>query len=426
MTAVAIVVFAVLFGTGMPLFIAFGLGGLIILLFTAGFPISQMAVMFFVSISSFILLAGSLFILAGNLMLHGGISEPLIDFLQSFTGRVPGGLAVAGVIACTFVGALTGVIPATLAAVGVVMFPAMIAAGYDRGFSGGLLCAASNLGHLIPPSIGFILFGFLTGESVGKLFISGIMPGLMVMAFLSVTAIIIARRKGFPSAPAVSWRERGSLFIKSLPGIFMPVIVLGGIYGGIFTPTEAAAVACIYCFVVGMFLKRRAMWKSMWASLTETVRVVSFILVLIAGAMLLGKCFILVGFPQAITSWVIAFGLGPMGFLLLVTVLIILLGFIMDFAVIMFVVIPLILPCVTALDVNLLHLGVIFIVGSTVGVLTPPVAMHLYFTAGLFDIPVEEVFRGVLPFLITLTICLFITVFFPEISTWLPGMMVGG
>jgi C4-dicarboxylate transporter DctM subunit len=423
---VAIIVCAVLFATGMPLYIAFGLGGLLIVLFVAGLSMSQMSLILYNTMNSFILLAAPLFILAGNLMLHGGISGPLINFLKSFVGRVPGGLAVTAVIACAFVGALTGIVPATLAAVGVVMFPAMIAAGYDRGSSGGLLCAASNLGHLIPPSIGFILFGFLTGASVGKLFIAGIMPGLLVMVLLSVTAIIIARRKGFPPTPSVSWRERGSLFIKALPGMFMPIIVLGGIYGGIFTPTESAAVACVYCFVAGMFIKRGAMWRNTWVSLKETVRVMSFILIVIAAAMLLGKGFILIGFPQAITNWVIAAGLGPVGFLLVLTVLIIILGLIMDFAVIMFVVIPLVLPCVVALDINLLHLGVVFVVGGAVGVITPPVALLLYLTAGMFKIPTGEIFRGVIPFLITLIVCLFIVVLFPEISTWLPGTMLGG
>lgn len=426
MLAVGVGACAVLFAVGVPLYVAFGLGGLIILMFHSGLSLEQLAMMFFGSLDSFVLLAGALFILAGNLMLQGGIGKPLVDFLGSFTARVPGGLGIASVLACLFIGALTGVIPATLAAVGIIMFPAMIAAGYPRGFSGGVLCASSNLGNLIPPSIGFILFGFLTNASVGKLFIAGIMPGVLLAAAFAITTIVIAKREKFPSMPAVSLKERGSLFVKALPGIFMPIIILGGIYGGIFTPTEAAAVACVYCFIVGAIINRGINWKATWASLTDTVRIVTFILILIAGAMVLGKAFMLVGFTQAITNWVTAAGLGPMGFLLLLVVVFIAVTFIMDATAMMFVVIPLIMPTVAALDINLIHLGVIFVVAASVGVTTPPMSVHLYVTAGMFDVPVEEVMRGVLPFLAVLTIVLFIIVLFPEISTWLPGTMMGG
>jgi len=426
MFVLGVVVCAVLFAIGAPLYVAFGLGGLVILMFHVGMSLKQLSMMFFGSLDSFILLAAPLFILAGNLMLQGRIGKPLVDFLGSFTTRVPGGLGITSVLASLFIGALTGVIPATLAVVGLIMFPAMIAAGYPRSFSSGVLCASSNLGNLIPPSIGFILLGFLTGASVGKLFIAGIMPGVLLAAAFAITVMVIAKRQKFPSMPAVSWRERGSLFIRALPGIFMPIIILGGIYSGMFTPTEAAAVAVVYCFIISAVINRGINWKATWTSLTDTVRITTFIMVLIAGALVLGKAFALVGFTRAITDWVVVAGLGPMGFLLLLIAVFIAMTFIMDPTAMIFVVIPLIMPTVAALDINLIHLCVILIVAASVGVTTPPMAVHLYITAGMFDVPVEEVMRGVLPFLVVLTIVLFIIVLFPQISTWLPGTMMGG
>lgn len=425
MFALGVVICAILFAIGAPLYLAFSLGGLTILVFYAGMSLEQMTAMFFSSLDAYILLAGILFILAGELMVRGGIAKPLVEFLGSFIGRVPGGLGIATVIASAFIGALTGAIPATLAAVGLIMFPAMKAAGYPQGYSGGVLCASSNLGQLIPPSIGFILFGFLTGTSVAQLFMAGILPGLLLAAALSITAVVIAKRQKLPLMPAISRGERGSLFLKSLPGIFMPIIVLGGIYGGIFTPTEAAAVAVVYCFVVSAIINRGIDWKTTWVSLAETARIVTFILMLVAGAMLLGKTFALAGFTQAVTRWVVAAGLGPMGFLLLLVIVFIALTFIIDPMAMMFLAIPLIMPTLTTLDINLLQMGVIFMFAAAVGMATPPMAVNLYITAGMFDIKVEELLKGVIPFLVAITLTTFIIIFFPEISTWLPGTMLG-
>ena len=420
---VGIAITVILFAVGMPIYIVFALGGLFILMFHAGFPLSQLAQIWFSSLDSFILLAGPLFVLAGSMMVHSGIGKPLVNFLGSFTTHVPGGLAVASIIACCFMGALTGVNVATLAAVGFVMFPEMIAAGYDRGYSGAALCTSSNLGVLIPPSIVFILFGFLADTSVAKLFIGGIVPGVLLTLVFAITAIFVAKRKGITNLPSVSWRERGHLFIKALPGLFMPIIILGGIYGGFFTPTEAAAVACVYCFVIGVIINRKVDWQALRASLRDTLRVTTFIMALIAGAILLGKAFTMTGFTQNITSWVTAAGLGPTGFLFLLMAIVVVLGFFIDVMVMLFVMIPLVLPTVAALDINIIHLAVTFCIAGGIGVITPPMATHLYVTAGMFDIKIGELTRGVIPFLAAETAFLFIIIPFPQVSTWLPSLM---
>lgn len=425
MLIVALVVAVLLFLTGVPLYLAFGLGGGIILLYYCDVPLYNLAMMFFESINNFTLLAVPLFILAGNIMVHSGMGKDLVSFLSSFVGRIPGGLAVSTIIAMAFVGALTGTAMATLPMVGLIMFPAMLAASYTKGYSGGVLLSSANLGNLIPPSVTFILFGYLTQTSVGKLFMAGIMPGLMVAALLSVTAILIAKRKQFPLMPSVSWRERKGLFIKSIPGLIMPVIILGGIYTGIFTPTEAAAVACIYAFLISIFVYRRLTWKDMWVSLTDTVRILGFMFVILAGILVFGKAFMIVGLPRAVADWVLAANLGATGFLLLLAAGFVALGFIMDMMP-MLIILPLIMPAAMALDISYLHLGVMFVVSVEIGIMTPPAAQFLYITAGMFDIPVDELIRGVLPFIGTMIIALAIVCFFPVISTWLPSMMVAG
>lgn len=306
------------------------------------------------------------------------------------------------------------------------MFPAMTDANYDRGYSGGVLCSSSNLGNLIPPSLAFILFGYLTGTSVAKLFMAGVLPGLLLAGLLSITAFFIAKKRGFPLMPGVGWRERGRLFLKAIPALFMPVIILGGIYGGIFTPTEAAAVACVYGIIASALIFRSINWKIFWICLTETSRVMGMILILVAGAMFLGKTFTLLGFPQAISRWVIGAGLGPMGFLFLFIVMYALLGCVMEGLALMFVTLPLIFPAAITLNINPMHLGVVFCVSVLMAGMTPPVSIFVYATAGMFNIDVEDMTRGVLPFLAVTFIALIILVLLPQISAWLPDAMIAG
>jgi C4-dicarboxylate transporter DctM subunit len=425
MLSISIVILALLFAIGVPIYMAFALGGLCILLFVIGMPLGQLAAMFFESMNSFVLLAGPLFILAGNIMLHGGMGRPLTEFLYGLTARLPGGVAVATVVACTFTGALTGSTIATMAAVGLIMFPAMVGADYDKGYSSGILCASSNLGNLIPPSLAFIMFGYLTDTSVAGLFMAGVLPGLLLALLLSLTAMIIAKRRKFPAMEGIRWNERGRLFVQALPALIMPVIILGGIYGGVFTPTEAAAVACVYGLLASIFIFRKLTWGAFWLCLTESTKLVGMILILIAGALFLGKAFTLLGFPQAISIWVVEAKLGPMGFLILFVILYAVLGCIMEGLAIMFVTLPLIFPAALALNINPMHLGVVFCISVLMAGMTPPVSVFVYAASGMFRVPIAEVTRGVLPFLAVTFVVLLIITFFPDISTFLPKTMVG-
>lgn len=423
MLAISIVILAILFALGVPIFMAFGIGGLLILLYVIGVPLGQMATMFFESMNSFVLLAGPLFVLAGNIMLHGGMGKPLTEFLHSLTARMHGGVAVATVIACTFIGALTGSTMATLAAVGLIMFPAMVEAGYEKGYSAGVLCASANLGNLIPPSLVFILFGYLTDTSVAGLFMAGILPGLLMAFLLGMTAMIIAKKKRFPLMERVNWKRRRHLFARALPALFMPVIILGGIYGGIFTPTEAAAVACVYGLLVSLLVFRQLTWRRFWNCLSDTTKIVGMLLILIAGAMFLGKAFTLVGFPQVISQWVADSGMGKIGFLMLFIAMYALLGCIMEGMAIMFVTLPLIYPASVSLGIDTMQLGVIFCIAILMAGMTPPVSVFVYAASGMFGVPISDVTKGVLPFLAVTFVTLIIIVLVPQISTFLPALM---
>lgn len=424
MLAFGIAVLAILLVSGVPIFMAFALGGLIFVTFHTGLPLYNVGVFFFDSIDNWIMLAVPLFMLAGQLMVESGMGKALVDWLSGFVGRVPGGIAISAIIASAFVGALAGQNLAVLGSVGVVLFPAMMAAKYDKGYSGGVLCASSQLGFLIPPSVVFIIYGYLTQTSVAQLFIAGIIPGLLLTALLSIPAIVIAKRREFPAMPRATWKEQKTRVIKALPSIMMPIIVLGGIYGGVFTPTEAAGVACVYALIIGAFVYRQLTWKNIWASALEAARLTSIILILFCGVMLLGRAINIMGLPQAIGNWVIGGGLTAPIFLVLLCLAFIALGTIMD-AFAMVAVLPVVLPAVQLLGIDTVHLGVIFVVASMIGTMTPPVAGVIYFTGALFSIPTTETIRGVLPFLAIMIIALFIFAFFPVISTWLPSTMYG-
>jgi C4-dicarboxylate transporter DctM subunit len=417
-----VVLFAILLVSGAPIFMAFGLGGLVIVTLHMGLPLYNIGIFFFDSVDSWIMLAVPLFMLAGQLMVESGMGEALVDALSAFVGRVPGGIAMSAIVASAFIGALAGQNLAVLGSVGVVLFPAMMAAGYDKGYSGGVLCASSQLGFLIPPSVVFIIYGYLTQTSVAELFMAGVVPGLLLTVLLSIPAVLIARRRRFPPMPHVGPREKRLRLVRAIPAIFMPVMVLGGIYGGVFTPTEAAAAACVYALIVGLAVYRRLTLRSIWSSAIESARLTGIILILFCGVMLLGRAINLIGVPREIGNWVMAGGVTAPLFLVFLCLAFIALGMVMD-AFAMVAVLPVVIPAVQLLGINTIHLGVIFVVASMIGTMTPPAAAAIYFTGSMFSIPTTDIIRGVLPFLAVMILSLFIFAFFPSISTWLPGLM---
>lgn len=424
MLAFGIIVFLVLLLTGVPIFISFALGGLIIVTLNTGMPFYNIGIFFFDSVNSWIMLAVPLFIFAGQLMAESGMGKTLVDVMAGFVGRVPGGIGVTAIAASAFCGALVGSNLAVLGSIGVILYPVMVEAKYDKSYAGGLLCASSQLGFLIPPSIVFIIYGFLTQTSVAKLYMAGILPGLFMTALLAIPAIYIAKKRGFPPMPRSNWRQQANRLKKALPAILMPIVVLGGIYGGIFTPTEAAAVACIYTVLVGAFFYRGLNWKNIWRSASESARLTGIILVLLCAVMLLGRALNFIGLPQAVGQMVMSGGITSGMFLLLLCAAFLILGIFMD-AFAMVAIIPVVFPAIQQLGINTIQLGVIFVVASMIGTMTPPAAGAIYFTSSLFKLPTMDTIKGIIPFLGIMIVGLVIFAVWPGISTWLPATMLG-
>jgi C4-dicarboxylate transporter DctM subunit len=369
-------------------------------------------------------LAVPLFVFAGNLMLYGKSSKYLVEFFDSFVRQVPGGLAIVTVVACAFFAAISGSGSATIAAIGGIMLPVMAEKGYGAGLRTGCLAVSGTLGNLIPPSIFFVLYGLITETSIGELFMAGFLPGFLCAALLGITAAIICKREGYAVEPPASWRERRKAFINAIPAILMPTIVLGGIYGGVFTPTEAAAVSCIYGAFIGFFVYRGLSLKNLMTAARGAVQLTCMLLLLISAAILLSKAFIVAQFPQTLTNFVIEAQFSPTMYLVFFNILLIILGCFIEGTPMLFVVTPLLLPPALALGISPIHFGVLFCINVLIGQITPPVGIMLYFTSGYAKVPTQIVIKGALPFLGAMVVALFIVTFLPSIALYLPSLMV--
>jgi len=411
-----------LFAVGVPIAVSFGLGAAITLLFNYGMPFSTLCNMMFGGLNHFTWVAVPLFIFAGNLMVYSNSSKALLDFVQSVLGHITGGIAASAVIACCFFAALTGSGAATIAAIGTLMIPRMRETGYSDGFSVGLISVTGTLGNLIPPSLFFIIYGMLIEDSIATLFLAGLLPGLLTGFMIMVTAVVMCKIKKIGTLERVSWGVRGKTLIRALPALSIPVIILGGIYAGIFTPTEAATIACVIAVVAGFWYKGMT-WEAFKKASYATIRVTSMLLFLICTATLLGKVLVLSGLPQTMTNVVVDWGLSPTAFLIGFTIVLLILGTFMEGTPMLYVTLPIVMPCALALNISLIHLGVIYCLAILVGQITPPVGIMLYMGSSISKVPPETVIRGAIPFLITMTVALILIVMFPSISLYLPSLM---
>lgn len=423
---IALAAGAILFIIGTPIYVSFGVAGVFGVAWWIGVPLEDVGLWAYHASYKFTLLAIPLFIFAGNTMLYGGASRPLIDFINSLIGHFPGGLGIVMVVSCGFFGALCGSTLATIAAIGTIMVPYMVERGYPRPYSSGLLSCAGTLGNIIPPSIILIIFGELAEKSISVLFAATLIPGLVMVGILAVTVAIVAKRRGIKtvgSREEFSWRERRRFFVRAIPALIMPVIILGGIYGGIFTPTEAAAVAVFYGLFIGFLVYRKLNWKSLWGCLSASVRSTAVILILIIMAVFLSRIFTYMHLPQMIMGTVTAAHISPLGFLLLSDLIIILLGTLIEGTPLLLLSVPLIVPPALALGVQPYHLGIIFCAGIIIGQFTPPVGIAVYMASSTAEETPENTIREGIPFFIALVIGLLVITLVPELSLWMPRMM---
>lgn len=408
---------------GMP--VAFSLGATSVLLtLIYDLPMKILSQSIFTSLEGFVLLSIPLFVLMSQVLLDGRIGDDLFEVMNAWVRHLPGGLAIATILACAFFAAITGSSAATAATIGMVAYPAMLDRGYDKKFTLGLLAAGGTLGILIPPSIPLILYGAITEESVGKLFIAGIIPGLILTAIFVVYSVIKSKNGGFTPMPKASWKERLSITARNIWGIILPILVVGGIYSGAFTPTEAAAVGLVYSLFITLVIYRTIKLKEIPSICMKALGTSCMIAMVIAGAILFGRVMTLLMIPQKLTELIIENNLSPMMFIIAMNFLMIILGMVLETVSIVLLTMPLVTPILMALHIDPIWYAIILTVNMTMALITPPVGMNLYVINGLRkDITMGEIISGVLPFMLLLVFMLVVVMAFPSLSTWLPSVM---
>lgn len=417
------IVFALLLGlmlTGMPISIALGLTVLTFLFFFSEVPTEAVAMKLFTGIEKFEIMAIPFFILAGNFLTHGGVARRMINFATSMVGHWHGGLALAGVIACALFAAVSGSSPATVVAIGSIMMPAMVRAGFPKRFGAGVITTSGSLGILIPPSIPMVIYCVATNSSVGGLFMGGVIPGIMLMTTLGAVAWWIARKNNYPRAPKATGKERLIAFKNSVWGLFLIVIVLGGIYSGLFTPTEAAAMSAVYAFVIAVFVYRDVPFRKVPKVLLDSASMSAMLLYIITNAVLFSFLMTHENIPQIMADWILAHNLGVISFLLVTNVLLLLAGNVMEPSSIILILAPILFPVAMQLGIDPIHFGVLITVNMEVGMCHPPVGLNLYVSSGITKMGISELTIAVLPWLIAMLLFLILITYVPAISLWLP------
>ena len=415
-----LLIFFVSMFIGVPIALSLGLAAGVLLIFVSGLPNLITAQMMYTAADSFNLMAIPFFILAGNLMGHGGLSKRLIDFANMLIGGFSGGLGVIAIATSMFFAAISGSGPATVAALGTILIPGMIKAGYERGYSSALMATAGAVGIIIPPSIPMILYAVQAEVSVAKIFMAGFGPGFIFGGVLLVLNYYISRKHGYkrPSdevPPACSWDVVFSLA--------MPFLVLGGIYGGVFTPTEASGVAVLYGFVVGAFVYRELDLQNIPKLLIESTISSSVVMLIVMGASLFSFVLISEGTPQQLADFIRGITTSKIVILLMINLFLLVVGCFLDAASAIIVLTPILLPLVKAVGVDPTHFGIIITVNLAVGLITPPVGLNLYVACGISKIGIEEISQAVLPLLGATLVALIAVTYMPWISLALPTLL---
>lgn len=415
-------VFFLLLFMNMPIAFALGISSLATLMYE-GLPLLPVASNLYAATSKFVLLAIPFFILGGNVMDKSGISGQLIDFARTLVGHRRSGMALVTVIVACFFAAISGSGPATVAALGMILIPAMTNVGYDKSDSAALVSASGAIGIIIPPSITFVIYGSITGKSVGELFASGIIPGMLMGVLLILAMMFTYRGRELKLLPRATGRERLRAFVKAIPGLLMPVIILGGIYGGFFTPTEAAAVAAIYGIIVG-FITRRLKLRDLWDLLVDSVSQTAVVMLIVGTASLFSYALTLTGIASDASSALIDISDGNKYiFLLIVNVILLIAGCFIDANSAMYIIVPILTPVAAALNIDLVHLGCIMVFNLAVGLVTPPVGVNLYVGCGIANIKLKSICKSVMPLIVAAIIALLLVTYLEPISMLLPNLV---
>ena len=406
-----------------PIAVALGLSSIIALI-ADGASLVMVAGNYFAASSKFVLLAIPFFILGGNIMAQGGISGRLVRFAQSFVGHIKGGLAIVCVVTSCFFAAISGSGPATVAALGLLVIPAMIETGYEDSDASALMAVSGTIGLIIPPSILFVIYGSITGTSIAKLFMGGVIPGLIFGLFLIITCLFKNRHRKLKTLPKATLKERWAAFIDSFWGLMMPVIILGGIYGGIFTPTEAAAVSAVYGLVVGIFVYRSINLKMFYKIMTDSIEQTASVMFITAAASLFAWVITAYGYAQMATDFLINLSGGNLIVLMMIiNVILLIAGCIMDGASACYIFVPIIAAAATTLGYDPVALGVVVVMNLAIGNATPPVGVCLFVACSIGKVSMKEISIKAVPYIIAGIAALLLITYIPQIQLLLPGLL---
>lgn len=425
MTLALIAIVLALILAGVPIAVSLGLGSIVMLVFWADNPLAVVSQKLFEVRDHYSLLAIPMFIFAGFLMDASGLSERIVRAVAAVLGFIRGGLSIVSVVTCMLFAGVSGSAVADAAAVGAVMLKPMKERGYDPAFSACLIGAAGSIGPIIPPSIAFIIYGVATGTSITELFLGGAIPGILVGLSLIVVAYVTAVRRNYPREPLPPVRRMLIDLVGGLPAMFMMVIVLGGILGGIFTATEASVAAVAYGLAIGTLVYRSLSWAQIYSAMIRTIDATVTVLWLIACASLLSWILTSEGVPDVVANFLFSLTKDPVALLVLIAILYLIVGMLIDVAPAILMLIPILFPVATQAGIDPVHLGVVTITGLAIGLITPPTAPCLMITAGIAGVSAARAFSAVLPMVIAMAVVLFMVVLFPQLALWLPQLARG-
>jgi C4-dicarboxylate transporter DctM subunit len=421
-----VIIFALLVAlmlTGMPISISLGLTVLSFLFFLTQVPIESVALKLFTGIEKFEIMAIPFFILAGNFLTHGGVAKRMINFATSMVGHWYGGLGLGGVLACALFAAVSGSSPATVVAIGSILLPAMLRAGFPKRFGAGVITTSGALGILIPPSIVMVMYSVSTNTSVGALFMAGVIPGIMLAVMLGMMTWYRAWKFKYPRQPKATWAERFKAFRDSIWGLLLIVIVMGGIYTGMFTPTEAAAMSAVWAFIAAVFIYRDLGLKDVPRVLLSSANMSAMLLYIITNAVLFSFLMTHENIPQAMADAMIGTGVGVIGFLLIANILLLAAGNFMEPSSIVLILAPILFPIAVKLGIDPVHFGILMVVNMEVGMCHPPVGLNLYVASGITKMGITELTVATWPWLLTMLVFLVIVTYWPPLSLFLPRLL---
>ncbi|MBV8658539.1 MAG: TRAP transporter large permease subunit [Burkholderiales bacterium] len=419
-------VFSLLIGlmiTGMPISIALGLTVLTFMFTMTSLPMEQVAQKLFTGIENFEIMAIPFFILAGNFLTHGGVARRMINFATSMVGHWHGGLGLSAVVACALFASVCGSSVATVVAIGAVILPEMEKQGFPKRFGAGVIATSGALGILMLPSIIKVIYAVSTNTSIGALFVAGLVPGLILTAMLCLTTWYIARKNNYPRLPRATWAQRFKAFRESVWGLFLVVVVIGGIYSGLFTATEAAAMSAVYAFFVSVFVYKDLKFKQIPKVLLESANMSAMLLYIVTNAVLFSFLMTYQNIPQLMADWLVGMGFGPIAFLVAVNIILLIAGNVMEPSSIVLIMAPILFPMAQRLGINPIHLGILIVANMEIGLCHPPVGLNLYVTSGITKMGITELTVAVWPWLLTMLVFLVIVTYTPILSIWLPTLM---